>query len=53
VNDHLKEAKAAIAEAERQAMLNGGNLAPAMHYGRATAHALVGILEHLTEAEDG
>lgn len=55
MTDHLKNAKAAIAEAERQSMYPDGTCAPSAsgHYHRATAHALVGILEHLLKDEEG
>jgi len=52
--ERLHRARLAVDEGERQTMLgDSGSLAPAMHYGRAQAHALIGILELLNERLPG
>lgn len=45
--EHLHRARLALDEAERRDG-SAGNLGPSRLFGQATAHALVGILEHLT-----
>jgi hypothetical protein len=48
--EHLHRARLALDEAELRDG-SAGNLGPSRLFGQATAHALVGILEHLREVK--